>query len=109
VARKQWRCFHCDEVFEGRKFAAEHFCFERDGIPACQIKAYEGHLVTYIRKLENENARYRQEDSDVLRSIMTLEADHRTALLRAEEAGYAKGVRDMQAQGHCVEPAAHAA
>lgn len=96
MARKQWRCFHCDEVFEGRKFAAEHFGFQCDGIPACQIKSYEGHLVTYIRRLEAENARHRQDDSDVLRSIMSLEADHRQALIRAEEDGYNKGVRDMQ-------------
>ena len=95
MARKQWRCFHCDEVFTSRKFAGEHFGVMGDGIPACQIKSHEGHLVTYIRRLESDNARHREEDSDVLRSIMALEADHRTALVRAEEDGYNKGVRDM--------------
>lgn len=107
MARKQWRCFHCDEVFESRRFAAEHFGFTCDQIPACRIAAHEGHLVTYIRKLEDDNARYRAEDSDVLRSIMALEADHRTALIRAEEKGYAKGVDDMKAQGLCADPAKH--
>ena len=97
MATKQWRCFHCDEVFTGRKFAAQHFGFQCDTIPACQIKAHEGHLVTYIRRLENENARHRQEDSDVLRSIMTLEADHRQELIRSEEDGYNKGVQDARA------------
>ncbi len=106
MARKQWRCFHCDEVFESRKFAAEHFGTDCE-TPACQIAAHEGHLVTYIRRLEADLARCRTDDSDVMRSIMTLEADHRTALREAEERGYAKGVRDMEAQGHCVEPAAH--
>ena len=95
MARKQWRCFHCGEVFEGRKFAAEHFGVRCDAVPACQIKSYEGHLVTYIRRLESELASYRSDDSDVMRSIMTLEADHRAALIRAEEDGYNKGVRDM--------------
>lgn len=94
VARKQWRCFHCDEVFTGRKFAAEHFGFDCNA-PACKIKAHEGHLVTYIRKLEDEIAKYRTDDSDVMRSIMTLEADHRQALIRAEEDGYNRGVRDI--------------
>lgn len=104
--RKQWRCFHCDEVFTSRKFAAEHFGVEPTAAPACQLKSYEGHLVTYIRRLEHELARHRAEDSDVLRSVMSLEADHQTALVRAEERGYDKGVADMKAQGFCTEPTA---
>lgn len=102
MPRKQWRCFFCDEVFIGFKAAAEHFgvddACEAD-TPACKIAAHEGHLVRYIRKLEKEVRRYMSEDSDVMRSIQTLEADHRTALVRAEERGYAKGVEDMKAQG----------
>lgn len=111
MARKQWRCFFCDEVFSRRKDAAEHFgAFDscEGDVPACQIKAHEGHLVKYIRKCEREIRRYQSEDSDVMRSIMTLEADHHTALIRAEEKGYAKGVDDMKAQGHCADPQAHA-
>lgn len=34
-----------------------------------------------------------------MRSIMTLEAEHRAALIKAEEAGYNKGVRDMTPAG----------
>jgi hypothetical protein len=112
MSRKQWRCFFCDEVFTGFKHAAEHFgvddACEAD-IPACKLTSHEGHLVTYIRKLEKELRRYMSEDSDVMRSIQALEADHRTALTRAEEKGYAKGVEDMKTQGYCVEPKAHAA
>lgn len=90
---KQWRCFHCDEVFTGR-WAAEHF--GKDGAtPACKIKSHEGHLVTYIRELEDQIERYRADDSHVMRSIQALEADHRQALIRAEEEGYNRGVRDM--------------
>lgn len=92
--RKQWRCFHCDEVFTNRRWAAEHFGADGD-MPACRLKSHEGHLVTYIRELEEQLVRYRANDSHVMRSIYTLEADHRQALIRAEEEGYNRGVRDM--------------
>lgn len=111
MARKQWRCFFCDEVFKSATAAGEHFgSFDscEGDTPACQIKAHEGHLVKYIRKLERELSRYVLEDSDVMRSIMTLESEQRQAVRQAEERGYAKGVEDMKAQGYCVEPQAHA-
>ena len=94
MARKQWRCFHCDEVFTSRLCAAQHFGFDGD-TTACKIKSHEGHLVAYIRELEDKIARYRNDDSDVMRSMFALEADHRQALIRAEEEGYNRGVRDM--------------
>ena len=97
MARKQWRCFHCDELFTSPKWAAEHFGFDLTATPACKLTSHEGHLVTYIRKLEAQLDSYRADDSDVLRSIMSLEADNRQAVQRAEEAGYAKGVRDTLA------------
>lgn len=92
--RKQWRCFHCDEVFRSARAAAEHFGADLLATAACQIKAHEGHLVTYIRRLEADLARCRAEDSDVMRSIMTLECEHGPALRRSEEEGYARGLRD---------------
>jgi flagellar biosynthesis/type III secretory pathway protein FliH len=94
---KQWRCFFCDEVFKSYRAAAEHFgrddSCEADAA-ACKIAAHEGHLVHYIRKLEDELRRYQTEDSDVMRAIMTLEAERQMALRRAEEEGYAKGLQD---------------
>lgn len=96
--RKQWRCFHCDEVFTSRRWAAQHFGADQGAAVACKIKGYEGHLVTALRRAEAELARYHQDDSDVMRSIMTMEADHGQALIRAEEEGYNKGVRDMSTQ-----------
>lgn len=100
MAKKQWRCFFCDEVFSTQHEAAEHFgvfdSCEAD-IVACQIKGHEKHLVRYIRKLEREIRRYQSEDSDVMRSIMALEDDSRRAVIRAEEEGYNKGVRDGRA------------
>lgn len=91
---RAWRCFHCDAVFANPNLAAEHFGADQTAAPACKIAAHEGHLVTYIRRLEADLASYRAEDSDVMRSIMVLESDHRQALMRAEEAGYEKGLRD---------------
>jgi hypothetical protein len=112
VSGKQWRCFFCDEVFTRWKDAAEHFgrddACETD-VPACKIAAHEGHLITYIRKLEDQLRRYMADDSDVQRSIMTLEAEQAKAIRTAEDRGYARGVSDMKAQGHCPEPSRHAA
>jgi hypothetical protein len=102
--RKQWRCFHCDEVFTSRPFAAEHF--GADGTPACKITSYQGHLVTYIRQLEDRIAQYQAEDSHVMRAIQALEAEHQQALRREEEKGYERGVRDMKALGYRTEAAA---
>lgn len=97
MGRKQWRCFFCDEVFRSHKAAAEHFGMDdacEADVPACKLTAHEGHLVKYIRRLEKEIRRYQSEDSDVMRSIMTLEDDSRRALVRAEQEGYDKGLRD---------------
>lgn len=98
MTRKRWRCFHCDDVFTSFKLAREHFGANEMEAPACKLASHEGHLVTYIRKLEDELAQYRAEDSHVMRSIWSLEADQRQALIRAEEDGYNKGVRDMRAE-----------
>lgn len=110
MAQKQWRCFFCDEVFKRYKDAAEHFgcddACEAD-ISACKIAAHEGHLITYIRKLERELRRYVTEDSDVMRSIQALECEQAAKLRDAEKRGYARGVADMKTQGQCPEPGLH--
>lgn len=90
----RWRCFHCGEGFSDVIKAKDHFGSTLDSIPACQIKAHEGHLVEYIRKLEADLSQYRGEDSDIMRSIRTLEAELFTAKRDAEQLGYDRGVRD---------------
>lgn len=97
--RKQWRCFHCDEVFTNYKCALVHFGNDEFKTPACQLKSHEKHLVDYIRDLEEQLDSYRRDDSVILRSIYSLEADHRRDLVRAEEDGYNKGVQDMVRTG----------
>lgn len=100
--RKQWRCFHCDEVFRSANEARIHFgggSFEDAG---CVLKDYEDGLLGIIREQQAELERFRAEDSDLLRVIATMEADHLQALIRAEEEGYNKGIRDMQEQAQCA-------
>lgn len=109
MARKQWRCFHCGQVFTRRQDAAEHFGADQTEQPACVMRDHEHHLIHYIRKLEADLRQYRAEDSDVMRALYTLECDTARRVREAEERGYAKGVDDMKAQGYCAEPKAHAA
>jgi hypothetical protein len=96
--KKRWRCFHCDEVFGSANAARIHFgggSFEDAG---CVLKDYENGLLGIIREQAEQLERFRSEDSDLLRVIATMESDHRQALIRAEEEGYGKGVRDMTKQ-----------
>lgn len=105
-----WRCFFCDEVFTTRGLAAEHFGTEVGcdyPTPACQIKAHEGHLVTYIRKLEEELGVWNRESHQIQQAILTLEGEVATQVRQAEERGYSRGVEDMKKQGFCVEPQKH--
>ena len=86
--RKSWRCFHCDEVFRSVRAAKAHFGNNECAEPACQIDAQQ------LRDLEEQLSRYRNEDTDLHRQIASMESAHQRALMRAEEDGYAKGLRD---------------
>ena len=94
--RKSWRCFHCDTVFTNPKHAAEHFGLDESATPACRLSHSEGHLITYIRKLERELEAHRRDDSDILRAMHAREAEQREAVIRAEERGYNRGVQDAK-------------
>jgi hypothetical protein len=95
MARKQWRCFHCDEVFTNPFYAGIHFGAAEDATCAC-VLPHEQHLVEHIRDLEQRLESYRTESDKVMRSIMTLEDEHRRALRREEEKGYERGMRDAK-------------
>lgn len=86
--RLTWRCFHCNEVFRSKKRAQEHFGGNLCDTPACKIDA------AALRELEKQLALYRAEDTDLHRQIRSMECKHQTALMRAEESGYTKGLRD---------------
>lgn len=95
--RKTWRCFHCDVVFMSPKHAEDHFGADESSVPACKLSSSEGHLVTYIRKLEKEIRSYRSEDHDILRAWMSKESEMAEKVQRAEERGYDKGVQEAKA------------
>lgn len=94
-----WVCFHCGIRFTnneaGEAEAREHFGIDPNiDMPICRIAAGDGSLVATVRRLEAELARYQAEDTDLHREIHGLKAAHASALRRAEEEGYAKGLRD---------------
>lgn len=96
MARKRWRCFHCDTVFRSEHEAGIHFGADVAGTCAC-VLPHEQHLVEHIRDLESQLESYRTESDQIMRSIMTLEAEHQVALRREEEKGYERGLRDGRA------------
>ena len=83
-----WRCFHCDETFLDAASAEKHFGKSCDAVAVCQMDASK------IRKMEDDLRRYRQEDTDLHRQLLSMEANHFTALRREEEKGYARGIKD---------------
>lgn len=98
--QQSWRCFHCGEVCRSEVDARNHFGSTESSEPACLIKAAgEFALLNALRNAEDQLARYRAEDSDTLRAMYSMKSDHKVALLREEESGYAKGVADMRKHG----------
>jgi hypothetical protein len=83
-----WRCFHCDEVFTTADAAAEHFGPRIYSDPACTVDA------SRLRALESELDAYRQEDTELHRAMWGMQSRHATELVREEETGYARGLRD---------------
>ena len=99
-----WRCFHCGDTFTRaeERWARKHFGGDESAEPVCLIRsAGEAALLTALRNAEDALARYRAEDTDLMRGMWAMQADHATALRREEERGYEKGMRDA-----LIEPAA---
>lgn len=86
-----WRCFHCDEHFTDAAAAELHFGKSERETPACQI---DGGVLAEVRRQEVELGHYREEDSAKDREMARLRSGHEIALRRAEEAGYAKALKD---------------
>ncbi len=101
---KQWRCFHCDMVFLNPTHAAEHFGRDEGSTPACKLSSSEGHLVTYVRKLERELDSYRAENSDIEKAWFAKDYECREAVRNAEQKGYDMGVRQANAMYGDVMP-----
>ena len=100
----EWRCFFCGEVFVTKVDARNHFGADPIADTACRIKADgEFALLQALRNAEDQLARYRVEDSDILRVMYAMQADHAAKVRRAEEQGYARGLADAHHQGSAAE------
>lgn len=92
-----WTCFHCGETFTTVGEAREHFGVDPTREPGCIIKVNLGGergLLNALRKAEDLLARFQAEDSDVQRLALQEQGRHSEALRQAEEAGYARGLKD---------------
>lgn len=104
--RHGWTCFYCGETFKTVGSAADHFGNNmHTAEPGClidyRVQVEEGGkpergrgLLMALRKVEAELARYREEDTNLHRQIHGMQSAHNTALMREEEKGYARGLRD---------------
>jgi hypothetical protein len=100
--RIHWRCFHCGATFTKTqvRWAREHFGRDEGEQTVCLIRsAGESALLTALRNAQDELARYRTEDSDLMRAMWSMGADHAVALRREEERGYENGICDAQKIG----------
>jgi hypothetical protein len=84
----------------GQKAAEQHFGAAVDAIPGCRLRMRKGEhsLLRRIRWLEGElrelRDRVASEDTEKDREMHAMAANHARALIREEEKGYARGVRD---------------
>lgn len=98
-----WRCFHCGDLFVVEIDARNHFGATQDAEPACKIKmAGEFALLTALRNAEELLASRQSDDTDTIRAMHSMQADHATALRREEERGFARGVADVKAHPESV-------
>lgn len=100
--KREWRCFHCDQVFTSEHCARLHFGADETHFPACQIKGSEGGLLRALREAEAKLMQANQEAHDeagpVLMGWRDAQHRHHQALIAMEETGYERGVADMRAE-----------
>jgi hypothetical protein len=105
--RKQWRCFHCDEVFRSVSAATIHFgggSFEDAG---CVLKDSEVGLLGIIREQQADLERFRAEDSDLMRDpTISPEVDDivRATIYKNGRMRHVTGVRDDYVTYMAVSP-----
>ena len=91
---REWRCFHCDEVFADRVTAQEHFGDSECEECACKLSATDKGLLGLYREARQQLDEYHREDNESYREYYRLGAAHSTALREAEQSGYDKGLAD---------------
>ncbi len=93
----QWRCFHCGDSFTKEQFAhaREHFGRDEGETPVCLMRVPgESGLIAALRKAQDELANWRAESDPLTRAIECQAADYEQRLIREEEKGYARGLKD---------------
>ncbi|KSP81244.1 hypothetical protein BANRA_06155 [Pseudomonas aeruginosa] len=83
-----WRCFHCGEHFLDEAAAALHFGTHEMQSPACLIDVAE------YREMEARMRSYNDEDAEIHRAMARQRTQHQIELRRAEEQGYARGLKE---------------
>lgn len=92
-----WTCFHCGETFNTVGGAIDHFGAKPDAVPGCIVKVTLGPergLLEALRSAESRLVPYMEEDTVLHRELYQQQLAHSDALRTAEEAGYARGLRD---------------
>lgn len=95
-----WRCFHCGDAFtkEQEQHARDHFGANQLETPVCLMRVPgERSLLSALRRAQDELTRYRNDDTPLLRAMYSMETDYAERFRNAEEAGYARALRDVEA------------
>lgn len=87
---REWRCFHCDEVFVDREAAARHFGPRQDAVPGCAIDLEE------YRRMEALHEAHLAEDTALHRALYVKSAEAAHEARRMEEVGYGRGLADAK-------------
>ncbi len=100
-----WTCFHCGETFTTVGSARTHFGAQPAAVQGCMLRVQLGPergLLMALRKAEDECRRawsaVHDESTDAHRAMYAMQSRHAAALRDAEELGYARGLRDAQAE-----------
>lgn len=102
IEPKEWRCFHCDEVFTDRQEAMLHFGIDELKNPACLIKG-DRPLLQALREAEEQADQVLHdlhcENTETLRAYRNLQQRFAKVTEALEQTGFDKGVsqaRDEQ-------------
>lgn len=94
-AAREWRCFHCDELFTDPALAAQHFGCEIEDMAACRQLDQPAHeLLAMVSSLHADLRRACAEDTPADRLYHSMSADRARAVREAEEQGYRRGLED---------------
>lgn len=97
-----WTCFHCGETFMSEGSARDHFGAEPFADPGCRIKVgAERGLLLALRDAEAQvtrlTAALHSENTEALRQLRRLQGRISDIARDAEQEGYDRALRDVEA------------